>query len=452
MWLFGNTFYDKHWNFDNTKIVKLLEEARRLQNKKQKSKWAISNKDIVLFKSVSKKEVWQFINKLSIFVNSWIDIKWALWIISKQIKNPYLRDIVIEIKENIDHWIAINETMSTYPKVFDTLTIALIKVWEKTWKLGLILNELDTQMIENLELKGKVKWAMIYPMILLTLTIAMVVFMMIFIVPRVTQAFWKAGATLPRPTQIVVNISDFLGWFTHEWKNIKFNEAEWTCEFDKFWNHYVWKIVEWTTASSPKKCKVPSQWIKVIFFLIWIFIILKLVNKTYAWKMALSKFATKMPIFWYIVKQSNIVYFIKSFTLLLDSWVLLLEALKTSAQVVPNHAYKKEIIRIKNEVELWLTISKSLWLNLEYEASVYMNDLFAEEFAYVVATWEETWSLSESLKRIWANYNNELKRYIWNLSSMMEPLIIVIVWFLVGSIVISIMMPFFEMWKIAKNL
>ena len=452
MWLFGNKFYDKHWNFDNSQLIKLLEEARKLQNKTQKKWWAMANKDIVLFKSVNKKEVWQFINKLSIFVNSWIDIKWALWIISKQIKNPYLKDIVIEIKENIDHWIAINETMMTYPKVFDTLTIALIKVWEKTWKLGLILNELDTQMIESLELKGKVKGAMIYPMILLTLTIAMVVFMMIFIVPRVTSAFWKAGATLPRPTQIVVNISDFLGWFTHEWKNIKFDEANGTCEFDKFGNHYVWSIVKWKTANSPNKCHVWSQWIKVVLVIIAIIIILKLVNKTYSGKLALAKFSTKMPIFGYIVKQSNIVYFIKSFTLLLDSWVLLLEALKTSSQVVPNQAYKKEIIRIKNEVELGLTISKALWLNLEYEASIYMNELFAEEFAYVVSTWEETWSLSDSLKKIWANYNNELKRYIWNLSAMMEPVIIVIVWFLVGSIVISIMMPFFEMWKVAKNL
>ncbi len=452
MWLFGNTFYDKHWNFDNTKIVELLEKARKLQNKKQIKSSTISNKDIVLFKSVSKKEVWQFINKLSIFVNSWIDIKWALWIISKQIKNPYLKDIVIEIKENIDHWIAINETMSTYPKIFDNLTIALIKVWEKTWKLGLILNELDTQMIENLELKGKVKWAMIYPMILLTLTIAMVVFMMIFIVPRVTQAFWKAWATLPKPTQIVVNISDFLGWFTHEWENIIFNEDNGTCEFDKFGNHYIWKTIELDWTPIVKKCKVSSQWLKVVFVIIWLIILLKIIDKTYHWKMFIANVLTKMPIFWYIVRQSNIVYFIKSFTLLLDSWVLLLEALKTSAQVVPNHAYKKEIIRIKNEVELGSTISKSLWLNLEYETSIYMNKLFAEEFAYVVSTWEETWSLSKSLKRIWDNYNNELKRYIWNLSSMMEPLIIVIVWFLVGSIVISIMMPFFEMWKIAKNL
>jgi type IV pilus assembly protein PilC len=191
---------------------------------------------------------------------------------------------------------------------------------------------------------------------------------------------------------------------------------------------------------------------KIIWWIIWVIIFFKLVNKTYSWRMFISKFATKLPIFWYVVKTSNIVYFIKSFTILLDSWVLLLESLKTASNVVPNLAYKKELIRIKNEVEVWLTISKSLWLNLDYEASVYLNPLFPEEFAYVVSTWEETWSLSESLKKVWINYNSELKRYIWNMSSMMEPIIIVIVWAIVGTIIIAIMLPFFAMGEVAKNL
>ncbi len=406
MSLFWNTFFDKDWNFNNEKIVKILFKARELQWKQAKKQKSISNIEINLFNWVSKKEVWQFINKFSIFLNSWIDIKWALNILNKQIQNNHLKNIVKEIKDNIDHWIAINETMSSYPKVFDTLTISLIKVWEKTWKLWHILDELDQSMLESLELKWKVKWAMIYPSILLFLTIAMVTFMMIFIVPRVTESFTKAWAELPWPTKFVVSISDFLK------------------------NDYL--IIIWT--------------------IIWLIITFKLLNKTYIWRSIFSQIAIKMPIFWYIVKQSNIVYFIKSFTILLNSWVLLLESLKISSQVVSNLCYKKELIRIKNEVELWLTISKSLWLNLEYENSVYLNKLFTEEFAYVVSTWEETWSLSNSLEKIWHSYNWELKRYIWNLSSMMEPIIIVLVWFLVWSIIIAIMLPFFEMGKVAKNL
>ena len=462
MSLFRPTFYDKYWNFNNDKFVELLTKARKLQNKSRKKKGKdLWNIEITLFESVSKKEVWQFINKFSIFLNSWIDVKWALNILVKQIKNPYLKRIVTEIKDNIDHWIAINETMSSYPKVFDTLTVSLIKVWEKTWKLWQILNELDTSMLESLELKWKVKWAMIYPAILLGLTVLMVTFMMIFIVPRVTDSFAKAWASLPKPTQVILNISRFIWWFTKESPDIIFKENNkcefWEYEFEKKWNEKIKKPVRfytWTTkiVKWHKACRVQSKWLYVVLALFILVILFKLANKTYLWRSIFSKIAINLPIFWYIVKQSNVVYFIKSFTLLLDSWVLLLESLKVSSQVVSNLAYKKELIRIKNEVEIWLPISKSLWLNLEYENSTYMNKLFTEEFAYVISTWEETWTLSQSLKKIWKSYNLELKRYIWNLSSMMEPIIIVIVWFLVWSIIIAIMMPFFEMGKVAKNL
>ena len=399
------TFYDKFWNFDNKKFLVLLEKAKKA---KEKNSWWIQNKniEISLFNSVSKKELWQFVNKLSIFLNSWIDVKWALAILIKQTKNPYMQKIVKEIRQNIDHWISISETMWNYPKVFDNLTISLINVWEQTWQLWLILEELDTTLLENIELKWKVKWAMIYPMILLSLTIMMVVFMMIFIIPRITESFDKAGADLPALTQFVVWVSDFL---IEKW--------------------YI--LIAW------------------IFIFI---VIMKIINTTYFWKIFFAWLFTRLPIFGFIVKQSNVVYFIKAFTLLQNSWVLLLDAIKTSSRVVPNLLYKRELIRVKNEVEVWLTISKALWLNLEYETSIYNNDLFSEEFAYVVSTWEETWSLSKSLKKIWRNYNKELQRYIWNLSSMMEPVIIVIVWFLVGTIVIAIMLPFFELGDVASKM
>lgn len=405
--MFGQkTFYDKYWNFDNNKFIKLLQKARK-ENLKQKDKWKwLKNKDIMLFPSVSKKEAWQFVNKLSIFLNSWVDIKWALGILIKQTKNPYMKEIVTEIKNNIDHWISISDSMAGYPKVFDELTTALVNVWEQTWKLWVILNELDTTLLENIELKWKVKGAMIYPMILLFLTISMVVFMMVFIIPKITESFDKAGSELPGLTQFVVWISDFL--------------------IEKWYILLIW-----------------------IFLLV---VVIKIINSTYLWKIFFSTLFTKLPIFGFIVKQSNVVYFIKAFTLLQNSWVLLLEALRTSSRVVPNLLYKKELIRIKNEVEVWLTISKSLWLNLEYETSIYNNNLFSEEFAYVVSTGEETWSLSKSLDKIWKNYNWELKRYIWNLSSMMEPVIIVIVWILVWVIVVAIMLPFFALGDIAWNM
>jgi type IV pilus assembly protein PilC len=401
---FQKKFFDKYWNFDNREFLVLLKKAQKwIKNRKNKKSFNI---ELNIFNSVSPKELWQFINKLSIFINSWIDIKWAFNILVKQTKNPYLKKIISEIRTNIDYWIPISESMMQYPKVFDNLLVALVWVWEKTWTLWKILAEVDKKLLENIELKRKVKWALIYPFILLFLTFSMVTFMMVFIIPKITESFKTTWTELPYLTQIIINISDFFR----------------------------------------------NDWYMIIIFIVWLVAIFKIMKKFYFWEMILWKIAINLPIFGYIIRQSNIVYFINSFSLLMEAWVLLLDALKTSSQVVPNIHYKREIIRIKNEVESWLTISKSLWLNLEYDTSVYLNKLFPEEFAYIVNTWEETWTLSESLKKIWNNYSSELKRYIGNLATMLEPFIIVIVWFLVWTIVIAIMLPFFKLWEIAKKL
>jgi len=114
---------------------------------------------------------------------------------------------------------------------------------------------------------------MIYPMILLGLTICMVVFMMIFIVPRITESFEKTGSELPGITQFVVNVSNFL----------------------------------------------TQDWAKLILILLGVFITLKAINFTYIGKTFFATVFTRLPVFGYIVRQSNIIYFIKSFTILIDA-------------------------------------------------------------------------------------------------------------------------------------
>ena len=172
-------FYDNFWNFNNESLLKLLEKAKRERLKEKK--WSKSSmNEIVLFGWVSKKEVWQFINRFSIFVNSGLDVKWALAILIRQTKNPYFKKIIREMKENMDQGILLNQSMNRFPEVFDPLTISLVWVGENTGLLWKILNDLDKNLLERLELRAKIKWAIIYPSILMFLTIAMVVFMMVF--------------------------------------------------------------------------------------------------------------------------------------------------------------------------------------------------------------------------------------------------------------------------------
>lgn len=406
MAILWNKFIDKSWTFDNKKFIELMKKAKIAASKKTPNKTFSFWKEIVLFKSVSRKELRQFINKLSNFINSWLDISTSLWIISKQVANPYLKFIILDMKTNINYGISISETMDQYPKVFDSLTSSLVSVWVKTGSLWFILKELEQKLIDEIELKSKVKWAMIYPIVVLSLTFAVVIFMMIFIVPKITKAFWDTWVPLPFMTQLMVNISNFIS----------------------------------------------EKWYIMILSIVLIYLLFKFIRKTYRWEIIISNFLMSIPIVWHVIKTSNVVYFINSFVILLKSWVLVLDALETTSRVVTDINYKREIIRIKNQVEIWLPISKAMWLNQEYEYVIYNNKYFPEEFAYVMSVWEEAWNIVESLEKIWNTYNNELKRYIWNLATLLEPFIIIIIWFMVWVIVISIMLPFFQMWKVIKKM
>lgn len=401
--MFNNNFFDTDGNFNSSKFLELIKKSNlKLQQNHWKARKESST--VAIFSSVSKKDVRKFINKLSGFLGSWMDIKTSLSIVSKQMKNPYLSKVVLEMKNNIDFWILISDTMKQYPKIFDKLTIWLVWIWEKTGNLWDILQKMDQRMLEQIELTGKVKWALTYPIILMSLTILMVVFMMTFIIPKITETFTKTWVELPWLTQFVINISDFL---------------------------------------------VAKRYLLIIW-VVWCIVFIKIFSKTLLWELIFWRIGIWIPIFWYIIRRSNIVYFINSFSLLLDSWVLMIDALDSSWKLLPNIHYKREITRVKREVESGISFSKSLGLDLESWYGVYMNPLFDEEFAYIVNMWEETGTLSKSLFKLWKNYNSELKSYIWNLSTMLEPIILVFVWILVGTIVIAIMLPFFNIGKVVK--
>lgn len=164
----------------------------------------------IILGGIAPKEVWSFINKLSSFLSSGIDLKSAFSIVHKQVKNPKLKMIVNEIRLNLDHGLSISDTLKQYKKYFDPLIISLIEVGEKTGALPKVLAELEVSLLESIELKSKIRGAMIYPAILIFLALTMVVFMLTFILPKITESFTKTGVAIPGLTQFMMNLSQFI--------------------------------------------------------------------------------------------------------------------------------------------------------------------------------------------------------------------------------------------------
>jgi len=280
-------------------------------------------------------------------------------------------------------------------------------VGEKTGTLPKVLAELEVSLLESIELKSKIRGAMIYPVILVSLALIMVVFMLTFILPKITESFIKTGVAIPGLTQFMIDISQFIT------------------------NHYIFLLFV----------------IGLFFLSIWA------MKRFYLGQVILSSISLRIPIFGYIKRQENTILFINSLKLLLDSGVLMLEALETTANIVPNIQFKKDIIRIKNEVEAGIKLSNAMGLSTgKNKETVFSNGFFPEDLVHMVSVGEETGTIGKNIEKVGANYTKELKRFIANLMAALEPFIIVFVGFLVGTIIIAIMLPFFQLAKVAKNL
>lgn len=394
--------------FDSTPFQQLLSDARyAMKTGKKPGHFIKKESQPILLGGIAPKEIWNFINKLSSFLSSGIDLKTAFSIVSKQMKNPKLKMIVNEIRMNLDHGLSISDTLKQYSKYFDPLIISLIEVGEKTGALPKVLSELEVSLLESIELKSKIRGAMIYPVILVTLALVMVIFMLTFILPKITESFTKTGVAIPGLTQFMMDVSAFMI------------------------NHYVF----------------------LLFMVIGFFTTIWAMKKFYWGQIILSYISLRIPVFGHIKKQENIILFINSLKLLLDSWVLMLEALETTSNIVPNIQFKKDIVRIKNEVEAGIKLSNAMGLSISHNKEiVFTNNFFPEDLVHMVSVGEETGTIGKNVEKVGMNYTKELKRFIANLMAALEPFIIVFVGALVGTIIIAIMLPFFQLAKVAKNL
>lgn len=151
-------FIQPDGTFDNALFQQLLNNARyALKTGKKPGHFLRKETQAVIIGGIAPKEVWSFINKLSSFLSSGIDLKSAFSIVYKQVKNQKLKMIVNEIRLNLDHGLSISDTMKQYKKYFDPLIISLIEVGEKTGSLPKVLAELEVSLLESIELKAKIR-------------------------------------------------------------------------------------------------------------------------------------------------------------------------------------------------------------------------------------------------------------------------------------------------------
>lgn len=350
-----------------------------------------------LFSKVWTKDKINFLEQLADLLNSGIPITNALKIISYQTKEKSLKGIIDKILDNTNKGIWLKESAQNMKSLFNDFDIALLDMGEITWKLGKSIETIKNKEEKNQELKSKILAAMIYPIIIITLSIGMIGIFMIFVIPKIQKMYHDAKVNLPGITQIVIKISNFL----------------------------------------------QGNYLYIILWLLVCILGLKVAKKNPKFRLQYDRYILQIPLFWWLLKKKILTLFTKSLWTLLESGVIINEALQVSIAAVENTYYQKEFLVIKDWVSKWQELSHLLWIDsLSWGKE---HPLFPIELASIVKIGEQTGKLPELLQKIALKFEKEMDGTIKNIQVAIEPIVIVGVGLIIGTIILAIMLPFFNM-------
>lgn len=329
-----------------------------------------------------------FTRQLSTMVSAGVPLLRALTTMRDQVENPTLREIISDMIKDVQGGISLADAMAKHPDVFSDIYVNMIRAGEAAGIVDDILKRLAGQVEKNASMRKKIKSASTYPIVLLVLTLGAFMGLMIFIIPRIAVILKDIGgpdAKLPVITQVMINISGFMTQY--------------------------WYIV-----------------IGASFLIIFL---LKRYLKTPAGRYQFHSFVLKVPILKNLVTKIAVARFTRTFAALIGAGVSVVEALKVTARAVGNDVYKKAIEDAAAQVVNGKQLSQA----------IEGNKLFPGIVPQMLAVGEETGQTDTVLVKVADFYDEEVDAIIDSLSSILEPVMIVIMGGMVGLVAASVMGP-----------
>jgi len=345
------------------------------------------------FPSVSGKELTQFTRQLAVLIDAGLPLMRGMTTLAKSTANPYFKGIIIEIGLTIEGGATFSEALAKRPKIFDKLYINMVKAGEIGGVLEIALNRLSEFMEKSQSIKGKVKAAMFYPMAVMFVAVIIVGILMTVVIPKFKTIFTDMlgeGEGLPEFTLLVLAISDAI-------------------------KNNLFAVLGGVVA------------LVVVFKLI--------TNKTKLGRRAFDKFKLIMPILGDVVRKVAIARFSRTLGTLVSSGVPILQALNIVKETAGNVILTAAIEKVYDAVKEGETITKPL------EAS----GVFPPMVISMIDIGEETGALPEMLVRIADVYEEEVDNAVTAMTSLLEPVMIVFLAVIVGSIVIAMFLPLIKM-------
>ena len=338
--------------------------------------------------SVNSYDLTLITRQMATMLESGIALLRVISIIEKQAEKPKLKEMFSQIKNDVSQGQTLSSALAKNPKYFDKLYVSMVKAGEASGSLDVVLVRLAKSKEDSEELKGRVKGAMIYPVIVIVVSFTIVYGLMSFVVPRFVEMFAGAGMKMPALTQVVINISAVMA---------------------KFWHVILGAVVGG------------------------IFLLIKTV-KSPKGKEKFDKFILKIPMIGSLLRKVAVARFTRTMATLLSSGVPILLAFDIASETSGNAVISKAVVLARNSIKEGNTIAKPLEQSGEFPVMV----------TQMIEVGEESGTITEMLNKISDFMETDIKQGIQGLVAAMEPLAIVIMAVLVGTIVIALFLPLFS--------
>jgi len=355
---------------------------------KPKAKWiqAIQRQ----FINIKLKEKIFFVQQLGIMIRTGISMSVALGTLAEQTPNKGFKKVLKDLQQRIEKGNLLSDGLASYEKTFGELFINMVRAGEESGKLEDVLRQLFVQMKKDSETIGKVKGAMIYPSIVVSLMLVIGVLMMIYVIPNITGIFKELDVALPLATRILIFMSDFTV------------------------NHGLLLLVG-------------------VIILVGSFIA---IIRTPKGKYQFHRILLKTPVAGKIIKKINIARFCRTIGSLLKTDIPIVKSFEITARILSNRLYREALQDAKEKIKKGIPIEQSL--------RPYPK-LFPPVVLQMIAVGEETGALDEILEESAIFYEDEVSETMNNLPTIMEPLLMIILGVGVGGMAVAVIMPLYSL-------
>jgi len=341
-------------------------------------------------RTVSPLDIAIFSRQIATMMKAGVPIVGALEIIGSGNKNPKMQTLVNSIRADVESGLALSEAIGKHPVQFDELYRNLVQAGESAGVLETVLDTVATYK-ENLEaLKGKIKKAMFYPAAVIAVALLVSAILLIFVIPQFEEMFASFGADLPAFTKLVIAMSDFL--------------------------------LAW--------------WLPLLIAIIGGIVgLIAIYKRSAAFRYTLDKVVLRLPVIGEIMHNSSIARFSRTLAVTFKAGVPLVEALDTVAGATGNQVYEQAVHRIRDDVAVGFSVNMAMK----------QVNLFPHMVTQMTAIGEEAGALDTMLFKVAEFYEQEVENAVDALSSLLEPLIMVVLGVLVGGMVVAMYLPIFKL-------